>query len=541
MSRHFRALALVAATLILLNAAGCAPAHQTAEDDGAPVGVLPTARGRTVDTSPKPSLPAGVRYRKAECPFHQARLRGKRRGSASLGDHVECGFLQVPQVHGPKFNGKTFELAVAIARSDNPNPKPDPVVYLAGGPGGSALGEVNYWTHPQSPLMADRDLILLDQRGTGYSNPTMWCRDEDYRRGSNPDDPGPAADACFKRQLDRDVNPNLFSTAESADDVADLRAALGYTEWNVLGVSYGTRLALSYMREHPEGIRSVILDSVYPAGVKLFEEAPTNAANAMDALWARCAADPACNAKFPNLQERFLAAIDRLDKNPARALTLDPQSGRQVSVVIDGETLVDIVFGTLYDTAALPSLPHAIDLIAKGAIDAAIEVLIDPPSARARSDQQAADPPPSFEAPAMNEGLYFSIQCAEEAPADTIEAANSASAGIREPLKHHLLEKNNRMFAICEKWKVSPKDPQPTASDIPTLVLAGGLDPITPVAWSEQAAKGLSRSTLRVFPDAGHAVINGGPCAQKVMTSFLSDPTTSPDQCQPDPIEFDLG
>ncbi|MCA9925859.1 MAG: alpha/beta fold hydrolase, partial [Anaerolineales bacterium] len=207
------------------------------------------------------------------------------------GHDVTCGYLIVPEDRSQP--NKTIRLHVAIFASESDNPAPDPVVYLEGGPGGDALEAMPFTFDDNfAPLLADRDVIIFDQRGTGYSEPSLACPesieadldiiDEVVPLEEEIDISLDAAAACYNRLVDEGVNLAAYNSLENAADVNDLRIALGYDEWNLYGISYGTKLAMTTMRDHPEGIRSVILDSPYPLSVSLTEDFPANAARAFD-------------------------------------------------------------------------------------------------------------------------------------------------------------------------------------------------------------------------------------------------------------------
>ena len=166
------------------------------------------------------------------------------------GQNIDCGYLFVPETRDDS-SSPSIQLAYAVLYAPTESPQPDPVIYLAGGPGGSAVKELDGWL--DAPYLQDRDLVLLDQRGTGYSLPTLNCPEMEQAVQD-------ATQACRDRLVEEGVDLQAYSSVENAADVADLRVALGYDEWNLYGISYGTRLALTVMRDHPEGVRSVVLE-----------------------------------------------------------------------------------------------------------------------------------------------------------------------------------------------------------------------------------------------------------------------------------------
>ena len=203
-------------------------------------------------------------------------------------------------------DGAQVEIAFAILYSDTESAV-DPVIYLEGGPGGSALTSVDDWS--ESSVRENNDLILLDQRGTGYSLPSLNCVEVEE---DESDDPLVAEQACFDRFVDEGINLNAYNSVQSASDIADLMALLQdefeYSAFNLLGISYGTRLALTLMRDHPGSIRSVILDSVYPPNRDVYEhQGPINTRPVLS--WR--APDLECDSAFPRIWTRFTISISR--------------------------------------------------------------------------------------------------------------------------------------------------------------------------------------------------------------------------------------
>lgn len=263
------------------------------------------------------------------------------------GDTLDCGWLTVPEVRTGPSTGN-IQLAVVILYSTNPNPPADPIIYLEGGPGGSAIAAVDFWYG--SALRATRDLILIDQRGTGYSLPVLNC--------DELDDTGEVDStvACRASLIGNGINLAAYNSYENAHDVADLLVALDIPQANLFGVSYGTRLALTIIRERPERIRSVIIDAVYPPHVNAYDEEVVNAYRAFRVLFDNCAADAACNAAYPNLETVFYQTVDALNASPA--LRTDEETDEAYEYT--GDDMVTEIFDMLYDTGAIPTLPALI-------------------------------------------------------------------------------------------------------------------------------------------------------------------------------------
>lgn len=432
------------------------------------------------------------------------------------GENVDCGILYVPEDRTDP-NSPTIQLAFAVVYAPGPDVKPDPVIYLAGGPGGNAVDEVSGWL--DISYLQDRDLILLDQRGTGYSFPSLNCPEIE---NSEED----ATQACHDRLVSEGVNLQAYNSAENAADVADLRVALGYDEWNLYGISYGTRLALTVMRDHPEGIRSVIIDSVYPPEVNSWEEYGQNTADVFATLFQACAADAGCAAAFPDLESVFYATVDQLNAQPAEYTGVDPDTGNGVDLSLSGTDLIDRLFQLLYSTESIPYLPWVISEVANGNYNA----LNDLESGAIFEQERRRQEP--VEDISDSEGMNLSVECQEEVGFLDEDTALANVPTEPATLYDNSINTIRATFSDCQIWGVALGDPveaEPVVSDIPTLVAAGEFDPITPAKWAESAASHLPNSYFFLFPGGGHGVIDMNDCSRSIMQAFLDDPTQQPD------------
>jgi pimeloyl-ACP methyl ester carboxylesterase len=430
------------------------------------------------------------------------------------GENVDCGYLTVPEDRTDP-DSPTIHLAYAILRAPADSVQPDPVIYLAGGPGGNAVGELTAWA--ETPYLQDRDLILLDQRGTGNSLPSLNCPEAE----AGEED---ATQACRDRLIGEGVNLQAYNSAENAADVADLRVALGYDEWNLYGISYGTRLALTVMRDHPEGIRSVIIDSVYPPEVNSWEEYGQNTAAEFDKLFQLCAADADCSAAYPDLQQTFETAVKGLNAQPVEYTGTDA-NGDSVDQSLSGDDFIDRLFQILYSSESIPYVPYVISEVANGNY-AALDDL-ESGAALEYGRQSAAD-----EDVSDSEGMNLSVDCQEEVAFNDEETALDNVPAKPAVLHDNSVNAIQSTFSDCQTWGVKAAnkiEAQPVVSDIPTLVVAGELDPITPAKWAKSAASHLKNSFYYVFPGGGHGVIDLDECTQGIMQTFLDDPTQQPD------------
>jgi pimeloyl-ACP methyl ester carboxylesterase len=448
-------------------------------------------------------VPDRASYKEGACPFDLAGEEG-----------ITCGYLTVP-AERDRPDSPLIEIPVLILHSWSDNPQPDPIVYFEGGPGGSGLLTWDTWL--EFPLRAERDIILFDQRGTGYSSPSLNCIEIDAGELSEAD----GAKACYDRLMAEGINLAAYNSAASAADANDLRLALGYTEWNLIGISYGTRLALTVMRDFPTGVRSVVLDSVYPPNVNAYIQEPHDAVGAIQAMLAGCAADPACNDAYPDLPARFHELLANLEESPVE---LDD------GTTLDGASLVNFLFNALYETSIIPRLPFVIDQAYYENYDPWLELdaeLTDDAgwSGLYQDEDDAVDVSDS-------EGVYYSVECYEEMPFNSFEEALAATTAYPSPLAEILQASLEEEYEICALWDVgqaAPLETEAVHSDLPTLILAGEYDPVTPPYWGRLAGETLPNHYYFEAPRAGHDIMDTGDCPVEIIAAFITAPHTPPD------------
>lgn len=445
------------------------------------------------------------------------------------GREVECGYLTVPEKHAQQGDGRFLRLHVAVFESDNPNPAPDPILYLAGGPGADALEVVQFdFETAFAPLLANRDLILFDQRGTGFSEPSLACPElsnvtyeilaldlsfeEVAARNSE------ALFECRDRLVGEGVDLSAYNSAESASDVNALRLVLGYDEWNLYGASYGTRLAQTVMRDYPEGIRSVVMDSVYPIAANMHTDMPANVSRAIDLFFSNCGADPHCEEAYPNLKRTFFDLVDQLNAEPILVSIPNVLTGERHEANVDGVGMLALLFQSLYQAELTSLFPKMIEDVQEGDYDLLTGYLANW----------------LIKLEFFSVGMQLSVQCNEEAvfadPKDVAESAAAYSDLI--DLFTYSTTTGEMALRICAQWgsgKADPRENQAITSDLPTLIITGENDPVTPPSWAMQVAQGLSNHYLYAFPGVGHGPSFSDDCPRSVALEFLNDPTTEPD------------
>ncbi len=437
------------------------------------------------------SAPA-ARFATAPCAF-----------TVPAGASVRCGWLTAPEDR-TKRGGRNIRLHVAIYKSASSRPAPDPIVWLVGGPGGRAHAiSSNLFQRVIAPCLGRRDFIMLDVRGTGCSQPALDC----------PDRAGPPARwlAACRERLAATADLACYNSAAVAANLADLRAALGINQWNLLGESYGTRLALVALRDRPEGIRSVVLDSVAPPEADEYADAPAKFENALEALFRNCAADRGCKAAFPDLRAKLLAAARARDARPRR-LEGD-WFGAHYDVRFDGGAMLQALHAALYEADLIPRLPKA---IAGG----------DEPLWRQALGIQAV-----IRNRLTDVGAYYSYHCYEENPfADT---ARMLAENEKRPWMRRAVSASGIRDA-CRMWLPGvageSREALPVKSGVPVLLLAGEYDPVTPPAYAASAAAHLRNGYLFVFPGLGHWVTANtvSTCPQELVLEFLDNPGRRP-------------
>jgi pimeloyl-ACP methyl ester carboxylesterase len=433
-------------------------------------------------------------------------------------ERISCGTLTVPEDRDDP-GGPTVELAVAILKARRSDAEPDPLIYLSGGPGGPAL-EADMQLFDRGfafPIQRDRDIIFFDQRGVGQSEPALDC--PEVEEVSIDDEPAfiTALSACGDRLRTRGIDLDAYNSIDNAADIADLARALDYESYNLYGVSYGTRLALTAMRDAPERIRSVVLDSAFPLQANLYSDGAATFEESLTAVFRACERDAACSA-FGETEEamasRFFALADQLDAAPIEVESIGPD-GESFESEIDGEALLDLTFEALYSPLLIAELPAMFAAIEDGDTEP-LEILASY-SAYFNSGSSL--------------GMHLSVQCAEELPFNTRENGRRAVGVPYARLNAINEEELASIRGACDAWNVrdgEPSENEAVVSDIPTLVLAGEFDPITPPSYGRDAVRTLSRSYIFEFRGAAHGVLEEG-CPMTVVVSFLADPEAPPD------------
>lgn len=433
---------------------------------------------------------------------------------------ARCGTLAVP-VDPDDPRGDTIDLFVAVVDALAEQGAPDPLVVIAGGPGQAATTFYATVEPAFARIVRKRDIILVDQRGTGRSAP-LNCQ------GGEDDLFLEAGDIDRMVELSRECldglahDPRFFTTSTAVRDLERVREALGYAELNLYGISYGTRVAQHYLRRYPASTRRVILDGVLPPAVALGTDVALASQAALDALFDRCEADAGCRQAFPDLRRRFADLLGRLRETPVEVSLDHPRTGEPIDVVVDHWMLIGVVRLLVYQPQTAGLLPVLIDAVDHGdyrALAAQVFLLTE-----------------GLEDLAV--GLNNAVVCTEDVPFQgdvdlDAQAATYMGTAFVEVLA-----------GTCALWPRGLMDDdlhEPLTSDKPVLMLSGELDPITPPRYASQAATKLANVVDVVGPGQGHGMLITA-CGQRLAAEFLDIDETNTldrscvDRMQPAPI-----
>ncbi len=464
-------------------------------------------------------------------------------GPASDEVALRCGFLVVPESR-ERPNGREIQVAVTILspRGAAPEELGPPLVHLAGGPGygagisGDALAGWLEW-YADWAGSANRALILVDQRGTGQSEPLLQCdwrisepALQAYFGSATPRIAVVRAQwwrrymrACRERFDAAGIDVIAYNTAESAADLADLRRALGIERWDVWGVSYGTHLALELLHIDEPAIHGLILDSVslYERPDVVLGSATQNFDRAFMQVMRDCMLDEGCREAFPVLLSGFATGMARMNLMPETIVIEGEHGWSGMTFVLDGRRVAELLFEIMYYADAVPDMPAVISGFSTGQHEY-IKYLAQLMLARDALDSPA-------------EVMIISDMCRNAPQGDAL--ARLADIEGHYP-SYDSLGWAQDLAVICADWGAIPADPAeigPVHSDVPALILGGRYDPVTPPEWGRIVAGWLPNGTMIEFPHLAHGSVTIDSCADAIAARFLDDPGADPhDGCLDD-------
>lgn len=422
------------------------------------------------------------------------------RGLSSIA--ARCGKFEVPE-NPDAPDGRRIELAIAVVPAIATRARPDPLFLLAGGPGQGAIEAFVPVLDAFAGIHRERDLIMVDQRGTGGSN-RLDCDMPDDAVES--DDIAPAelkrlAKECLAKLPGR---PEFYTTSIAVRDLDAVRAALGYQRINLFGASYGTRVAQHYARRYPERTRTITIDSIVPPTRTLGPLIAIEAQEALDRVFRRCEIDPQCNERFPRLAGQFARVDERLRRGPVAVSLPDPVTGKIGPIEVTRSHLVTMTRMLSYSARTASLLPLLIH-------EAATRGNYAPLAAQAMMADEDLEHMIAM-------GMHNSVVCSEDAPG--FEGAVDRSALEKTYIGPVMYD---GMMALCEVWPRGAVDPdfhEPLHSKTPALLLSGEFDPATPPDYGAAAAAGFEQHLHIVIPGQGHGQ-TGLPCVQRLMHDFV--------------------
>jgi len=413
---------------------------------------------------------------------------------------AQCATVAVPE-NPAEPQGREIDLFVARVPSLNAAPQPDPLVLISGGPGQAASDLYLGLRGAFEPIRRDRDIIIVDQRGTGRSN-TLSCVIDDARLETEDPAALPALMEACLAELEGD--PRFYTTSVAILDLEQVRAALELETWNIYGVSYGTRVAQHYVRRFPDRARAVILDGVVPPELALGPAIAPNAQDALEIAFASCGAQTECDERFPDLASRLLTLIDRLDEGSITVELPDPRSAELVDQTLSLMHLKSAIRLMSYAPQTVALLPLLITEAYGGNYG----------PLTAQSYMMLEELEHSLSLP-----MHNSVACTEDVPFFERESEVLTDTYLGASIV-------DALTAVCSVWPRGVLDEDmkaPLESDRPILILSGESDPVTPPEYGFTVLSGLNNARHLVGPGQGHSQVGVG-CVPRLLRSFLENP-----------------
>ena len=437
-------------------------------------------------------------------------------------DAADCGYVTVPENRAVG-SDTTIKLAVARVRALG-SPVGLPIVFGEGGPGSTGFLSANVANIPtRAPILQNHDYVFFSQRGTSKADPSLQCPDynavllEAAVAGKTPEETRADRKAAFQACVDgftaAGVDFSAYNTNENAADVADIVKALGYDKVIYEGASYGTWLGQEVAKQYPDILAGLILDGVTPLTATKWPDISDY--TSLKKVWAACAADAACNAAYPDPEGVLTQIVTDLDATP-QPVDVTLPDGTTTTVQVNGAIAMEALFNGI-NRNTVKTLPSLVYRMKDGDFQYTLSGLL-----------------PGYLLPGENaRAMHFAVNCSD----DPVTDADATKAGVDAPYATLLareVQEGADACAILGVPQLPDSSDQPLTSDIPTLLLQGGLDPATPVAGGDEVAKGLSKVTNAVIP-AGTHVQGLTPCGVQIIASFANDPNGTPDTSCIDP------
>jgi pimeloyl-ACP methyl ester carboxylesterase len=447
-------------------------------------------------------------FETTECPF-----------PVPIDYRIDCGFVSVPEDRSQP-NSSLIEIGVAVVHSRAAQPAPDPIFFLNGGPGGAVVAALPNLLPGFDPMLSVRDVVFFDQRGAGWSQPSLVCPEVEALKIAElkgqwltlEESLAPYL-ACRDRLQSAGVNVAAYNTTENAADVDDLRRALRYEQINLFGISYGTMLAQVVVRDYPDHIRSAVLDSAYPIWEYVMADAPASLTHYFETIFANCAQDVVCRTAYPDLPAVFAQLIDRVRQQPLVVANSDPATQEAFTTTLDHVGLISWL--VYVDPRQLPALIYDLH-------DGDVTSIVKAQQAMLKDTHRPQWP--------LSEGMKTSVLCQLRLAEVTLQQMADTNAQYVTAAWANATNAVNR--ALCAQWptrSIDTRDAQPLQTNVPLLVIGGEYDAGSPPRYAETIAAASEHGYTFIVPEAGHAtLISADPCANGLVYSFLNDPLRVP-------------
>lgn len=424
---------------------------------------------------------------------------------------AKCGTLEVYENRATK--GRKIGINVVVVPATGDKRVPDPLVYFAGGPGSAATEDAPGIVEAFTKVREQRDLLFVDQRGTGKSHPLdcSFYNPEDLQSYLGYFFPLEDVRKC-RPQLEAKADLTLYTTDIAADDMDEVRAALGYERLNLFGGSYGTRAALTYLKRYPNRVRTTTLQGVSPANSYLPSDFPQGNERALQGILAECAADQTCNTAFPKLKEEAKSVLAQLIKGPVEVEMKKPGSNDRVKVKLSRDLAAEAIRYMMYNPVAATRVPLIIHVASQGNFAPLAEAAIGYRK---------------FLVGTGSNGMYLSVTCAEDLP--FIKPGEGERMAENTFLGDYRLRQQREACALWPRATIAKDYGDPVQSDLPVLILTGQWDPVTPPSNGDLVAKTLKNSLHIVVPQGAHGIggLENVDCILRITTEFIERGTTN--------------
>ena len=419
---------------------------------------------------------------------------------------AKCGTLEVYENRAIR-RGRKIALNIVVLPATGDKREPDPFVYFAGGPGGSATEDARGMALAFPQIRRHRDMLFVDQRGTGNSHPLdcTFYDPADLQSYLGYFFPLEEVRKC-REQLEAKADLKLYTTTIAADDMDEVRAALGYERLNLFGGSYGTRAALTYLKRHPKRVRTATLQGVSPADHYLPGDFPLQTERALQGVLSECLADKACREAFPKIKEEAQSVLAELIKGPVEVEVQKPNSSERVKVKLSRDLAAEAVRYMLYGPVAAERVPLVLHLAAQGNY-----VPLAQAAVRYRRGLVGSG----------SNGMYLSVTCAEDLP--WIKPGEGERMAANTFLGDYRLRQQREACTLWPRAEIERDYPKPVQSDVPVLILTGEWDPVTPPANGDRVAKTLTNSLHVIVPHGAHGLdgLEGMDCVDGLIMEFI--------------------